>query len=39
MKPGSVKFADHIGTDDGHQWNVVPGLLCLVHSAGDVQWP
>lgn len=26
-------------TDDGHQWNVAPGLLSLVQSAGDVQWP
>jgi hypothetical protein len=28
-----------VATDDGHQWNVAPGLLCLVQSAGDVQWP
>jgi hypothetical protein len=28
-----------IATDDGHQWNVAPGLLRLVQSAGDVQWP
>ena len=25
-------------TDDGHQWNVAPGLLQLVQSAGDVRW-
>lgn len=25
-------------TDDGHQWNVAPGLLRLAQSAGDVQW-
>jgi hypothetical protein len=25
--------------DDNHQWNVAPGLLRLVQSAGDVQWP
>jgi hypothetical protein len=28
-----------VATDDGHQWNVPPGLLRLVQSAGDVQWP
>lgn len=28
-----------IATDDGYRWNVAPGLLCLVKSAGDVQWP
>jgi hypothetical protein len=28
-----------IATDDGHQWNVAPGLLRLVQSAGDVAWP
>ncbi|MBC7203923.1 MAG: hypothetical protein H5U29_10460 [Pusillimonas sp.] len=28
-----------IATDDGHQWNVAPGLLRLVQSARDVQWP
>lgn len=28
-----------IATDDGHQWNVPPGLLRLVQSAGDVKWP
>lgn len=27
-----------VATDDGHQWNVAPCLLRLVHSAGDVQW-
>jgi len=26
-----------IATDDGDRWNVVPGLLRLVQSAGDVQ--
>ena len=26
-------------TDDGHQWNVAPGLLRLVQSVGDVRWP
>jgi hypothetical protein len=48
MKPGSVKIVDRVSvnkktisvaTDDGHQWNVAPGLLRLVQSAGDVQWP
>ena len=28
-----------VATDDGHQWNVAPGLLRLVQTAGDVQWP
>ncbi len=28
-----------VATDDGHQWNVAPGSLRLVQSAGDVQWP
>ena len=28
-----------IVTDDGHRWNVAPGLLRLIQSAGDVQWP
>lgn len=28
-----------VATDDGHQWNVALGLLRLVQSAGDVQWP
>ncbi|MCP5349296.1 MAG: hypothetical protein R3F41_07975 [Gammaproteobacteria bacterium] len=28
-----------VATDDGHQWNVAPGLLRLVQSAGDIQWP
>ncbi len=28
-----------IATDEGHQWNVAPGLLRLVQSAGNVQWP
>lgn len=28
-----------VATDDGHQWNVAPGLLRLVQSAEDVQWP
>jgi hypothetical protein len=26
-------------TDDGLQWNVAPGLLRLIQSAGDIQWP
>lgn len=39
MKPGSVKIVDRVSTDDDHQWNVAPGLLRLVQSAGDVQWP
>lgn len=26
-----------IATDDGHQWNVAPGFLRLMQSAGDVQ--
>lgn len=29
----------YLGIDDGHQWNVAPGLLRLVQSAGDVRWP
>lgn len=28
-----------VTTDDGHQWNVAPGLLHLVQSARDLQWP
>jgi hypothetical protein len=28
-----------IATDDGHQWNVAPGLLHLIQSAGNVRWP
>ncbi|MDF1581497.1 MAG: hypothetical protein P1P74_12090 [Desulfuromonadales bacterium] len=28
-----------VATDDGHQWNVSPGLLRLVRSAGDIQRP
>jgi hypothetical protein len=28
-----------VATDDGHQWNVAPGLLRLVQSVGDVRWP
>ena len=28
-----------VTTDDGHQWNVAPGLLRLIQSAGNVQWP
>jgi hypothetical protein len=28
-----------VATDDGHQWNVAPGLLRLIQSAGDVPWP
>ena len=28
-----------ITTDDGHRWNVAPGLLRLVESARDIQWP
>ena len=28
-----------VTTDDDHQWNVAPGLLRLLQSAGDVQWP
>lgn len=27
-----------VATDVGHQWNVSPGLLRLVHSVGDVHW-
>ena len=27
-----------IAVDDGHQWNVAPGLLKLVQSAGDELW-
>lgn len=33
MKPVSVAI------DDGRLWNVALGLLRLVRSAGDVQWP
>jgi hypothetical protein len=28
-----------VNTDDGHQWNVAPGLLHLIQSVGDVRWP
>jgi hypothetical protein len=28
-----------VATDDGHQWNVAPGLLRLIQSAGGVPWP
>jgi hypothetical protein len=28
-----------IATDDDHQWNVAPGLLHLIQSGRDVQWP
>lgn len=28
-----------VSTGDGHQWNIAPGLLRLVQSAGDVRWP
>lgn len=28
-----------ITTDDGHQWNVAPGLLFLIQEAKNVQWP
>lgn len=28
-----------VATDDGHQWNVAPGLLHLIQEAGNVQWP
>jgi hypothetical protein len=28
-----------VATNDGHQWNVAPGLLRLVQSVGDVRWP
>ena len=28
-----------VATDDGHQWNVAPGLLRLVQSAGDIELP
>jgi hypothetical protein len=28
-----------VATDNGHQWNVASGLLRLVKSAGDMQWP
>ena len=24
-----------VATDDGHQWNIAPGLLRLVQSAGE----
>jgi len=27
-----------IATDDGHQWNVAPGLLHLIQEAGNIQW-
>jgi hypothetical protein len=33
------KMTISVATDDGHQWNVAPGLLRLVQSVGDVQWP
>ena len=28
-----------VAADDGHQWNVAPGLLRLIQSGRDVQWP
>ena len=28
-----------IATEDGHQWNVAPGLLHLVQSGGDLSLP
>lgn len=28
-----------VATDDGHQWNVAPGLLRLVQSVGDRRQP
>ena len=28
-----------IASDDGRQWNLAPGLLHRIQSAGDVQWP
>lgn len=28
-----------ITTDDGHRWNVSPGLLRLVESARNIKWP
>jgi len=28
-----------VAADDGHQWNVAPGLLRLVQSAGEQPWP
>lgn len=28
-----------VATEDGHQWNVSPGLLHLIQSARDIQWP
>jgi hypothetical protein len=27
-----------VATDHGHQWNVAPGLLRLVQSAGEHRW-
>lgn len=28
-----------VSTDDGQHWNVAPGLLRLIRSAKDLQWP
>jgi hypothetical protein len=28
-----------VATYDGHQWNVAPGQLRLVQSAGKQRWP
>jgi len=28
-----------VATDDGHRWNVAPGLLRMVRSAGNVEFP
>lgn len=43
MREGMVlrlnKKTISVATDDGHQWNVAPGLLQLIQSAGDAQWP
>ncbi|MCO5762883.1 MAG: hypothetical protein EP309_08260 [Gammaproteobacteria bacterium] len=33
------KKTTSVATNDGHQWNVAPGLLRLVQSAGNTQWP
>lgn len=33
------KKAVSVAANDGHQWNMAPGLLRLVQSAGEQPWP
>lgn len=37
-----IEFAgktNSVATDDGHQWNIAPGLLYLVQSVVEPRWP